>query len=108
MADILLSLSYGETFGMTIAEANACGVPAIVYNNTAQPELVSSETGRLVSTGNVEELADMVIKYSKELQNNKYREFVSSSCTTRVSNNFSSRNCCVKYVDMYETVGKTK
>ena len=52
MADILLSLSYGETFGMTIAEAYACGTPCIVYDNTAQPEIVSHKTGRIVKTGN--------------------------------------------------------
>jgi glycosyltransferase involved in cell wall biosynthesis len=55
-ADVLLSLSYEETFGLTIVEAMACGTPAIVYDNTAQPELITPETGRVVSTGDLDAL----------------------------------------------------
>lgn len=55
-ADVLLSLSYEETFGMTLIEAMACGTPAVVYDNTAQPELITPETGRVVPTGDLEAL----------------------------------------------------
>ena len=48
-ADVLLSLSYEETFGLTILEAMSCGTPAVVYANTAQPELISSSTGAVVT-----------------------------------------------------------
>ena len=37
--DVYLSNSKGEGFGIPTIEAQACGVPAIVSNNTAQPEL---------------------------------------------------------------------
>lgn len=37
--DVLLSTSYGEGFGIPVLEAAACGVPAIVTDATAQPEL---------------------------------------------------------------------
>lgn len=52
-ADILLSLSSCETFGMTMAEAFACGTPVIAYNNTAQPEIVTGETGIVVQEKNL-------------------------------------------------------
>lgn len=58
IADILLSLSYGETFGMTIAETNACGSPAIVYANTAQPEVVKNGIGWVVKTGDIKSYTD--------------------------------------------------
>lgn len=53
IADVALSLSYAETFGLTIIEANACGTPVVVYNNTAQPELVTRENGVVVETGDI-------------------------------------------------------
>jgi len=37
--DVYLQPSKGEGFGVPIIEAQACGVPVIVANNTAQPEL---------------------------------------------------------------------
>lgn len=43
-ADVLLSTSMGEGFGLPVIEAMACGTPAIVTDATAQPELVG-DTG---------------------------------------------------------------
>ncbi len=40
MADVFVSNSRGEGFGLTIAEAAACGVPIIAQNISAIPEVV--------------------------------------------------------------------
>ena len=41
-ADVLLSASRGEGFGLCVLEAQACGVPVIVTDWTAQPELLGA------------------------------------------------------------------
>jgi glycosyltransferase involved in cell wall biosynthesis len=46
--DVNLAASRGEGFGVPVIEAAACGVPSIVSNFTAQPELVEDH-GYLVS-----------------------------------------------------------
>jgi glycosyltransferase involved in cell wall biosynthesis len=38
--DVLLAATYGEGFGITVIDAQACGTPVIVNDFTAQPELV--------------------------------------------------------------------
>lgn len=38
--DVLMAPTYGEGFGITVIEAQACETPVIVNNFTAQPELV--------------------------------------------------------------------
>ena len=38
--DVLMATSRGEGFGLPVLEAQACGVPVIVSNWTAQPELI--------------------------------------------------------------------
>jgi glycosyltransferase involved in cell wall biosynthesis len=38
--DVLLAPSYGEGFGIPVIEAQACGLPVIVSDFSAQPELV--------------------------------------------------------------------
>lgn len=50
-ADVYLSLSTQETFGKVIAEALACGTPAVVYGATAMPELVAEGRGAVVPLG---------------------------------------------------------
>ena len=39
-ADVFLSTSWGEGFGLTLAEAAACGVPVLAQNVSAIPEVV--------------------------------------------------------------------
>ena len=40
-ANVLLSTATTETFGMTVAEALTCGVPAVVNSATVTSELIS-------------------------------------------------------------------
>lgn len=95
-ADALLSLSYEETFGLTIIEAMACSTPAIVYNNTAQPELITPDTGRVVPTGNIDALKDAII----EMCSVPKSEF-SNACRKRAEQ-FDERMMYQKYLDIYE------
>ncbi|MDY3302996.1 MAG: glycosyltransferase, partial [Clostridia bacterium] len=54
-ADVFISPSLEETFGMTVVEAMACGTPAIVYNSTALPETVNGY-GLVCPNNKVEEI----------------------------------------------------
>jgi FkbM family methyltransferase len=47
--DVLVNVTRGEGFGLPIMEAQACGVPVIVGDWTAMPELVTDDTGWKVS-----------------------------------------------------------
>ena len=47
MGDVMLASSMGEGFGVPVIEAQACGLPVIVSNFSAQPELC--ESGWLVT-----------------------------------------------------------
>lgn len=52
MFDCLVCASAGEGFGMPITEAQSCGVPVIVTDHTAMPELIiEGETGFAVNPG---------------------------------------------------------
>ena len=96
MADIVLNLSYQESFGLTSLEGFMCGKPTIVYNLTASPELIlNKELGVIVEPGNVKQVADTV----KLLKNSK----IDSLKIRQIAiENFSARRQYLKYIDLYE------
>jgi glycosyltransferase involved in cell wall biosynthesis len=60
-AQLLLSPSLYEGFGLPAAEAMACGTPVIASNAGALPEVVADgETGVIVPTGDERALADAI------------------------------------------------
>lgn len=52
-SSIVMNLAGAESFGKTTPEGLACGVPSIVYNCTASPELVDNKTGVIVDKGDI-------------------------------------------------------
>ena len=99
MADVVTSLSYGESMGLTIVEGMACGTPAIVYDNTAQTYLVSEETGIRVETGNLEEVLNAL---SIMKINGKAR--YSSPCKEYARSFFDKNKTYNKYIDLYKSI----
>ena len=77
-ADIILNLSYTESFGMTTVEGFSCGTPSIVYNNTASPELVTQRTGLIVEPGNLRQLVQAI----EEIKLNR-KQYYSEYCRAR-------------------------
>ena len=56
LADVFINLSVEETFSLVVAEALACGTPAIVYNSTACPEVVELKESCIVNSHDLDEL----------------------------------------------------
>ena len=95
-ADIVLSTSRQETFGLTIAEGMACGTPAIVYNTTALPELITPATGIVVEQGDVAG----VVRAIEEICA-KGKEHYAEACRKRAVDNFDKNACFEKYIALY-------
>ncbi len=101
ISEILLCLSYKESFGLTPIEAMACGTPAIVYDNTALPELVTKNTGDIVETGNI----SLVLSSIKKILN-KGKEFYYQECINHVNNNYDKEITYNNYIKIYKELLK--
>lgn len=99
IADVVTSLSASESMGMTPVEGMACGTPAIVYDNTAQPELVTPETGKIVETGNVNAVKAAVLEICA-----KGKEYYSNACVKRASELFNKDMNFKEYVDIINSL----
>lgn len=101
-SDVYLNLSVEETFGLTTAEAMACGTPVIVYNRTASPELVNINTGIVVEKNDF----DGLIK-AMEIIRGKGKDYYSAACRTRVVENFNENDRFNEYINLYEEMIKS-
>lgn len=59
-SDIVFSMSQGESFGLTLAEAISCGKKVVAYDNTALGEMARLCGGAAVSNKNVLEFANCI------------------------------------------------
>lgn len=96
IADVTVSLSYAESLGMTPIESMACGTPVIVYDNTAQPELVDNQCGIIVPTGDLECLKDALLEIKR-----KGKKFYSESCVNRAVKLFNKEERYNDYIALY-------
>lgn len=78
-ADVFVTPSTEETFGLTVAEAMACGTWPIVYEGTACAEVVSHGVGEIVprDVGQIQKAIEKYIKSEKEGHIEKYAEYFS-------------------------------
>ena len=98
-ADVVLNLSSAQTFGLTTVEGLACGVPSVVYNATASPELVTTQTGRVVEVGDLEGVAKAIEELCAE-----DRETMRERCRKHALEHFDRDENYGKYIDLYEQI----
>lgn len=101
LANVVLSLSKAETFGLTIAEAMSCGIPAVVYDNTAQPELISEDTGFVVKEGDIVDLYNK-IQLIKSCNASDYKK----KCREKALAQFDNSNKYIEYMKLYDSILK--
>lgn len=99
--DVYVHLSREDTFGKVIAEALACGTPAIVYNATACPELIGENCGYVVEKGDI---AGIMLAIKRIKKDTKKRYF--DSCIEFTKNNFEKSQLISEVVCIYEEINK--
>jgi glycosyltransferase involved in cell wall biosynthesis len=101
-AEVLVSPSVYEGFGLPAAEANACGVPVVATTAGAFPEVIADgETGMLVPPGQPEPLADAI---ESLLRDRAKRIEMGAAGTRRIQQHFSWRVCAERTLALYDDV----
>lgn len=100
-ADVFINLSKEESFGKVTAEAMACGTPVIVFNSTANPELVGKGCGEIIN-----ELEDVIPAIYKIKKNGK--NFYTDNCIKFAKENFNLDINFNKHLDIYSSMVKRK
>lgn len=97
MADVFVQMSVEETFGKVTAEALSCGTPAIVFNSTANPELIGEGCGYVVEPKNVEQVYECLQEVEKQ-----GKEHYSQNCRAFIHENMNKEKVLQSFVEVYE------
>ena len=97
-ADVFINGSREETFGLTTAEALACGTPAIVFNSTACPEIVDEQTG-IVANYDLDSVFEAVITVK-----NRGKQAYSDHCVNRARLLFDEKRMVREYMELYRRI----
>jgi glycosyltransferase involved in cell wall biosynthesis len=104
-ADVFVLPSIQEGQGIVLLEAQASGKPVVAFNIGGVKETVQNkETGLLVNRGNVDELADALLKL---LTDKALREKMGSNGHRFVSENYTWDICAQKMLKIYNEALKT-
>lgn len=103
IADVVMNISYEETFGMTTPEGFACGTPSIVYNATASPELITPETGIIVEKGDIDGVIGAINKIKQ-----KGKSYYTDACRNRALDLYRKEDRYKDYLELYGEVMKIK
>ena len=94
---VYFNASVEETFGMTCAEALACGTPVIAYNSTAVPETISNETGIVVEPNNIQKVYE-AFQYIKQKGKHSY----TNACRERAVKLYEKTERFEEYIKLYK------
>ena len=99
-ADLHVSMSFEETFGMTFVEAALAGTKSMGFNKTAIPYVIEKVYGYVLKSDQVAEMADAIFALSKHRENCK----LNSEQLVAVQDRFSSEKMARSYHAVYEKV----
>jgi N-acetyl sugar amidotransferase len=99
LADVFVSTSLAESFGLVTAESLACGTPIVAYNSTATPELVKEGCGFVVEAGHLLEMHEKI-----NVILNSGKEKYSLVCRNTAVKFFNKDIQYKEYIELYKNI----
>ena len=100
-ADVVLTLSQRETYGMTVAEALLCGTPVVGFKNGGSESIALSNHTQFVEFGDVKKLADII--RNKWID---YKDIHSNQIALEAEYMYSDKAMATAYENLYLEVIK--
>ena len=94
-----LNLTYEDTFPTTNIESLACGTPVVTYKTGGSPEIIDSETGFVVTPGDLKGIRICIDKI-KKLESQK----LVALCRKRAEQLYEKNMCFEEYMKLYKEI----
>jgi predicted O-linked N-acetylglucosamine transferase (SPINDLY family)/glycosyltransferase involved in cell wall biosynthesis len=105
-ADLYVSPALAEVFGLTVCEAQSCGIPVVAFATGGIPEIVvHQQTGYLVDRGNSDGLASGISTF---LNDSDKRRLAGEAARRRMVEQFSVTRMVDDYTRLYQEILSAK
>jgi glycosyltransferase involved in cell wall biosynthesis len=94
-------MSVEETFGKVTAEALSCGTPSVVFNSTANPELIGEGCGYVVEPKDV----DGVLQKLKQIENDGKKAYT-ERCREFIVTEMNKETTLSEFIEVYKELLK--
>lgn len=101
VADVLLYPTQGDSFGLTAAEAIACGTPVVAYAVDALPEIIIHKKNGYLATPESQEDMERGMQYFINLPHDHYAS-LGTEMSLDIENRFSNKKMYAEYKKLYE------
>ena len=98
-ADVMINLTYADTFPTVNLESLACGTPVITYKTGGSPETIDSKTGIVVNPGDIDAVVNALYRL-------KESPLSSYDCRCRAEELFDRDSNYKSYLCLYEELLK--
>lgn len=99
MADVFVNTTKVDTFPTVNLEALASGTPVVTYDSGGAGETIDSETGYVVSYGDVQALRESINQLKK-----MDRQIQRENCIDRAKRYFDCTRCYDDYIRLYQRI----
>jgi glycosyltransferase involved in cell wall biosynthesis len=96
--DVGVLCSFSECLSISLLEGMSCGVPFVATRVGGNPELIGDDAGVLVPVGNVEILAEEIIRLLKD---KKLRDSIGKKAREKIVREFSVDKMIKSYEELY-------
>ena len=96
-ADVHISMSTEETFGMTFVEAAFTGVRSIGFDSTAIPSVLNRVQGIIVPAGDMDVMEQTV----RNMENSRGKGHLSREAMVEIKQFFSAERMAQQYENIY-------
>ena len=96
-ADVLVNVTHGDSLPTVNMEAMACGTPVITYDVCGSTEIITDNTGIVISEGDKSALVDAVYEVKE-----KGKDMYSQNCIRHIADNYKMYTQFEKYLSIYK------
>lgn len=103
ISDLYFHFALEDSFGKTIVEAMACGLPVIAFNTTVYPEIINNACGTIITDKEFKKAKEYINKFAL-----KKRDTIRNNCISEVNEKYNKQKLIMDTYNYYKRIMRSE